>query len=178
MKLYVTVGAPGCGKSTYLQKMIEEKAISGIVSSTGSVDLVTGTTFTKNNSVTPETIIRLNADELRGLYGKDEMDQSVSAQAFDFIAKACHVLFRQGFSVAIDVTSKDKRARGAFIAIAKRYGARTKALVFDTPLHICLARNAKRDRVVPSEVVERIYNQIQHPLPGEFDEVEVITNWK
>jgi len=155
MNLYISIGAPGSGKSTYLRDFEDNSARFG-----------------------PEIIVNLNADELRGLYGKDESDQSVSAQAFDFIAKAAHVLFRQGFSVAVDATSKDKRARAAFIEIAKQYGAKTVALVFDTPLDICLARNAARERVVPPDVVRRIYNQIQHPLPGEFDEVQVISNWK
>ncbi len=76
--------------------------------------------------------------------------------------------------MAVDVTSKDKRARAAFISIAKQYRARTIALVFNTPLAACHLRNASRKRVVPPDVVERIFNQIQAPLPGEFDEIRVI----
>ena len=147
-ELYITIGAPGCGKSTKSAQIAAEN---------------------------PKLVI-LNADELRGLYGCGEWDQTVSAQAFDFIQKAANVLFRQGFSVLVDVTSKDKRARAEFLSIAAKYKARTIALCFDTPLAVCQARNAARSRVVPADVVSRIFSQIVWPVAGEFDEIRHISH--
>ena len=149
MTLYQLIGSPAAGKSTYAANLCREK----------------------------QGIVCLNADELRGLYGKDESDQSVSYQAFKFIESACHILFRQGFSVAIDVTSKNRKARAVFLDIAKKYGAKTVAVCFTTPLEICQARNAARARVVPPDVVARIHGEIVLPLPGEFDEVRIIKNY-
>lgn len=153
MTLYINIGAPGSGKSTLAEQICRSQRIKE-----------------------GEIIIRLCADELRGLYSKtgDEGDQSVSYQAFQCIAATTEIAFRQGFSVLIDVTSKNKKARSQFLDIARKYGVYTVALVFNTPLEVCLARNAARKRVVPPEVVVSIYNEIQAPLPGEFDEIRVI----
>lgn len=150
--LYITIGAPGSGKSTYAKELQKTHFQDGF------------------------PVVILNADELRGYYGKDETDQSVSAQAFEFIRHALNMLLKQGFHVLIDVTSKDMRARAEFLAIARKYKVSTMALVFNTPLEICQARNAARSRVVPPDVVERIYNQIVLPAPGEFNYVNVIQN--
>ena len=47
--LYITVGLPGSGKSTYVKNFIKDKDVE-----------------------------YLSSDELRAIYGKDETDQSVT----------------------------------------------------------------------------------------------------
>ena len=56
--IYLTVGAPACGKSTFVKSYISA--------------------FPQENSY-------LSSDELRAVFGKDETDQSVSYQVFSHI---------------------------------------------------------------------------------------------
>jgi predicted kinase len=161
MNLYINVGAPGSGKSTHAAKFVSARALHD-----AALPL----------NVRPEPIVVLNADEIRGFYGWGEQDQSVSGEAFKFIGFAAEMLFRQGFSVLVDVTSKNKQSRAKLIELARKYNARTVAFVFDTPLSVCLERNASRARVVPPDVVERIFHEIQIPVMGEVDEVRVISH--
>lgn len=49
------------------------------------------------------------------------------------------------------------------------------AVFVNTPLEVCLERNAKRDRVVPPEVIERAYNRLIPPTLEEgFDEIIIV----
>lgn len=161
MTLYINVGAPGSGKSTYAAKFVAGKALKD-----AALPL----------NARPESVVILNADEIRGFYGTSEMDQSVSFETFQFIGFAAEMLFRQGFSVLVDVTSKNKQSRSKLIELARKYNARTVAFVFDTPLAVCQARNAARSRVVPPDVVERIFREIQPPVMGEVDEIKIISH--
>lgn len=105
----------------------------------------------------------LSSDEVRGILGASESDQTVSSETFAFLETACEVLLRQGRDVVIDITGTTKRARRPFVNIGLKYGAHIRIVVFSVPLEVCKARNAARERKVPESVIERMFSQWENP---------------
>lgn len=105
----------------------------------------------------------LSSDEVRGILGKDESDQSVSAQAFKFLETACELLLRQGCNVIIDSTGITRKARRSFVNLGLKYTANIRIAVFNASIETCKARNADRERKVPEEVIERMARQWEAP---------------
>lgn len=82
-------------------------------------------------------------------------DQSMNREAVDWQERDLHARLREGRLVVVDATSTVPRFRAADLQAAARYGYRTRAVIFRTPLDVCLHRNANRERVVPDHVIER-----------------------
>lgn len=150
LNVYLLVGAPGSGKSTW------------------------GKTFTEQ---TPNTV-RICPDEFRAKFGFGEADQSVSAIAFDATRKALGEALDAGKNVVIDATSMYKKSRKDFINIARGRGAKVNAIVFEVSKEILMERNIKRGleggRNVPEDVVSRMLMKYQKPDEIEFDTVKFI----
>lgn len=60
----------------------------------------------------------------------------------------------------VDNTNINRRDMKPYFDLAVKYGAEISILQVDTPLDVCLARNAARsqDRQVPQKTIERMYN--------------------
>ena len=68
-----------------------------------------------------------------------------------------------------------RRERRQWIKLADWYGAECVAVYFDTPLVVCLERNAGRARVVPAEAMERLTKRLSPPELAEgFASIEVV----
>lgn len=52
-----------------------------------------------------------------------------------------------------DATSVTRQDRKQFLKIARRFNFHAALVVFHIPLDVCLARNSKRDRVVPRQAI-------------------------
>ncbi len=78
--LYITVGLPGSGKSTYVKNFIKDKDIE-----------------------------YLSSDELRAIYGKDETDQSVTSIVFGHIKRKVDEFLKDGKNVLFDATSVNRK---------------------------------------------------------------------
>ena len=140
--LILMCGAPACGKSTF------------------SKDLATKT-----------GAIRLSSDELRGIIGSSESDQTVTDKVFRCMQATSKHLLAQGHSVIIDATNASVKGRKIFLEHAKELGVRTVAYVFQVSLQVLKERNAQRERKVPEDVINRYHGTILFPLVGEVDEV-------
>ena len=103
--LYITVGLPGSGKSTYVKNFIKDKEIE-----------------------------YLSSDELRAVYGKSEEDQSVTSFVFGHIKKKVDEFLKDDKNVLVDATSVNRKERSDYINTAKKYGAKVVAIVFITVL--------------------------------------------
>ena len=99
--LYITVGLPGSGKSTYAKEFIKGKEIE-----------------------------YLSSDSLRAVYGKDENDQSVTSIVFGHIKRKVDEFLKDGKNVLVDATSVNRKERSDYINTAKKYGAKVVAIVF------------------------------------------------
>jgi predicted kinase len=140
--LYITVGLPGSGKSTYAKKFIADKNVE-----------------------------YLSSDELRAVYGKGEDDQTVTPIVFDHIKRKVDEFLKDGKNVMVDATSVNRRERSDYINSAKKHGAKVVALVFKMDRNGLIARNKKRGeeggRVVPDWAINKMLNKFEEPDHNE-----------
>ena len=147
----VMVGAPGSGKSTFIEKY---------------------------KTTHPQTVF-LSSDQLRGVFGKDENDQTVSAQVFRHMESEVDRLLSHNKDVCIDATNMHRKARQPWVDLAKKHGARLEAYVFIVDRDVLIQRNTKRGaaggRNVPVDVIDRMLNNYVAPSRGEgFDAVHYV----
>jgi predicted kinase len=145
--LYIMVGLPGSGKSTY------------------------ATEFIKNQQVE-----YLSSDSLRAVFGKDESDQACTPRVFNHIKTKVDEFLKDGKNVLVDATSVNRKERSDYINTAKKYGAKVVAVVFKMDRNGLIARNKKRGdeggRVVPDFVIDKMLNKFEEP---DFNEgIDVI----
>lgn len=148
-KLYITVGIPGSGKSTYSKKFVESSDIE---------------------------IKYLSSDILRKKFGTGEEDQSVTPLVFSHIKTKTKQYLSNKKSVLIDSTAITPKNRKDFIDIGKQYpDVEIIALVFQISLSIAKQRNNSRERVVPEYVIDKMYKQFKFPSKSEgFDLIQKI----
>lgn len=148
--VWLLVGAPGSGKSTWGKNMVQ---------------------------VNPE-VIRLCPDEFRAKLGWGEGDQSVSALAFETVKREMGKALDEGKSVLIDATNMYRKARKDFLNIAKGREAKTIAVVFECSKETLMQRNEKRGkeggRIVPEDVIDRMLGRYERPDEIEFDKVTFV----
>ena len=150
-KVYILVGAPGSGKSTWGKKMAE----------------------------TNPNLVRLCPDEFRAKFGWGEGDQSVSPQAFAATRSGMVDALKMGKDVLIDATSMNRKARKDFLDIAKKHNAKKVAVVFEATRETLIERNKKRGeeggRVVPTDVIDRMLGKYEVPTHADFDEIVFVS---
>ena len=140
--LYITVGLPGSGKSTYVKNFIKDKEIE-----------------------------YLSSDSLRAVYGKSEEDQTVTPLVFGHIKRKVDEFLKDGKNVLVDATSVNRKERSDYINTAKKYGAKVVAIVFKMDRQGLIDRNKKRGeqggRVVPDWVIDKMLNKFEEPSYDE-----------
>jgi predicted kinase len=140
--LYITVGLPGSGKSTYVKNFIKDKDIE-----------------------------YLSSDSLRAVYGKSEEDQTVTPLVFGHIKRKVDELLKDGKNVLVDATSVNRKERSDYINTAKKYGAKVVAIVFKMDRQGLIDRNKKRGeqggRVVPDFVIDKMLAKFEEPSYSE-----------
>ena len=146
--LYITVGLPGSGKSTYAKNFIKDKEIE-----------------------------YLSSDSLRAVYGKDETDQSVTSIVFGRIKRKVDEFLKDGKNVLVDATSVNRKERSDYIKTAKKYDAKVVAIVFKMDRQGLIDRNKKRGeqggRVVPDWVIDKMLNKFEEPSYDEGIDVMI-----
>ena len=86
-------------------------------------------------------------------------------------------LLREGRDVVVDNTNASPREWASIIEVARRHGARLRAVFLDVPLDVCLERNAARTgrARVPTVGVLDAWKRLVPPTAEEgFDRVDVI----
>lgn len=137
--VYVMIGAPASGKSTYAQNLQGR-----IVSS----------------------------DAIRAeLYG-DESIQGNSADVFKVFYNKARAELAKGNDIILDATNLTIKNRKNVFNNLKGYNCKYIAVVCSSSLETLLERNKNRFRVVPENVVARMYKSFQEPSYEEgFDEI-------
>ena len=121
----------------------------------------------------------LSSDELRAMVADDASDQTATDAAFELLHTALTMRLARRRLTVVDATSVEGWARERLLAVARRLGRPTAAIVFNLPLAICLERNATRtDRQLPAPAIRRQHARMRDSLDrlaGEgFDPVFVL----
>ncbi|HKD06241.1 MAG TPA: AAA family ATPase [Bryobacteraceae bacterium] len=117
----------------------------------------------------------ISTDAIRLQLIDDEANQTINGRVFSVV----HALLRHRIELRrpctyIDATSLTRKDRKGFIRVAREHGCRVEALWFDTPLEICMARNAARGRVVPEHVMNQMAAKFVPPSVEEgFDSISI-----
>lgn len=145
-KFVLTIGLPGSGKTTYSKKYAGENGFDYISSD------------------------EIRYDRFTDEFGDNEEQSEIWREARLRIAQS----LKEGKSVLLDSTMTHSKSRVNLIRFAKSIDENVEiiAMHFNTPLEVCLERNSKREKPVPSEVVEGMFKKYQTPSENEgFTEI-------
>ena len=146
-KCIMLIGLPGSGKSYWSKKYIQEN---------------------------PDTIL-VSSDSIREKVFGDVNDQSHNGEVFNIVHQRVVAAIKNGRDVILDATNLSRKRRVGFLKSIPDCLA--EAIVFAIPFEFCCKRNAARDRVVPQEVMDRMYRSFQPPHYAEgFDKIKYITS--
>lgn len=121
----------------------------------------------------PEQILSL--DHYRAVVSDDLCDQDATSDAAELLDLALRKRCARGLTTVVDTTGTHPESRRRIIAIARQHQIPAIAVVLDTPLTACLARQTIRQgplpgarwgRAVPPEVVTAQHRHVRLCLPG------------
>ena len=115
----------------------------------------------------------LSSDTIRRWLADDETDQTIHDRVFQTMRYLLRQRLELGRPVTyIDATNLTMAERQPYIGIGRSYGCQMEAVYFDVPLAVCRERNARRQRVVPEDALEKMAARLAPPSPAEgFDRV-------
>ena len=139
-KMYIVIGAPGCGKSYYIQ---EHK---------------------KDNEIV------VSRDKIRFSMLKDEDEYfSKETQVYNEFIKQIDAAIAAQSDVWVDQTSLNAAARNKLFSRLKRKPEQVIGIYFKTPLKTILQRNSQRTgrALVPEDAVINMFNSLTKPTFSE-----------
>ncbi|WP_414530668.1 AAA family ATPase [Nodularia chucula] len=137
-QLFLLIGLPGSGKSTLAQQLVAECPQMHLI----STDAIRGQLFGSEATQGPWLLIWREIER--------QFQQAVAAQQ----------------TVIFDATNAQRRQRREIIALTREIGfTHITALWVRTPVWLCLARNQKRQRQVPQEIILRMHRQLRDAPP-------------
>ncbi len=120
----------------------------------------------------------VSSDRLRARIGDHSGDQRANPYAFTALHAIVRGRTELGKTVVVDATNRDPEDREKVIAPAIGWCRPAIAVVFLTPLEVCLERNARRrkPRHVPEDwlrethaMIERDFDPAETWIPGRFN---------
>ncbi|MBD2509566.1 AAA family ATPase [Nostoc muscorum FACHB-395] len=138
-KLFLLIGLPGSGKSTFAKQLMTECPQMPLISTDG----IRGQLFGSQALQGPWLLIW----------------QEVERQFRQATCTANTAIF--------DATNAQRRHRREVIALARELGfTQIMGIWVDTPVWLCLARNKRRSRQVPEEIILRMHRQLRDAPPS------------
>lgn len=134
--MLMLVGLPGSGKSFVAEKMKKEYMFDCQIHS---------------------------SDALRKeLFGNEE-EQEYNTELFIELHRRIREDLKNGVSVIYDATNINKKKRIAFLKELVNIPCYIECLIVATPYETCIRQNTERERVVPEDVIRRMYLAWQPP---------------
>lgn len=146
-KLIILCGLPGSGKSTYAKFM--------------------------------ENAIVISTDEIRKKINGDASNQDNANLVFDiaFNKIRYYLINKEYENVVFDATNINYKRRIDIVNRFRKYADSIECHFIWATYEECLERNSKRDRVVPEEVIKRMYFNFYVPQDFEgYDKIKLIEN--
>jgi predicted kinase len=106
----------------------------------------------------------VSSDECRRLVSDDAANQEVSREAFAVFYTLLRARLTHGRTTVADATNLTPWSRQKLRQIAVARGRPLVAIAFDAPLETCLARQSRRQRQVPLDVVQRSHEAFRAAL--------------
>lgn len=145
-RLILTVGPPGCGKTTYAQEYINEH----------------------NNT------IWISSDKIREELWGNEAIQGNNNEVFSLMQSRTIEALNNGMNVVYDCTNMTRKDRSYIISICPKF-AKIEAHIIWVPIEECIERDASRDRTVGKAVIDKMLKRFQAPYYDEgIDEIKII----
>lgn len=138
--LLITVGVPGCGKSTWIKEQgLEQYAIC------------------------PDKIRLLFSSPTMDLNGNFVISQKKDNKVWKLVFELIEQRMEKGMFTILDATNINKDTIATLDKLCSKYGFRFFAKRFDVPLNELLVRNSNRDSVqqVPEEVIKKMFDRLQ-----------------
>ena len=129
------------------------------------------TTWFKRRGVTP-----LSSDMLRTILFDDITEQRYQGLVFSTLRSLlrARLIARMPWNY-VDATNLSPHERRQWIKMAASFGYEVQAVFFDVPLAVCLERNAKRDRPVSDDVMQKMAERLKPPAFDEgFSKITVV----
>ena len=146
--LVVTVGLPSSGKTSWVDDFIGENQGKAI-------DVI-------------------SSDKIREEVFNDIEDQNHNSEVFDLMKRRTKESLSQGHVVIYEATNISSKRRRALLKELNKYYDKAICLFKYKRLTACQIDNEKRDREVPSNVIDRMYRNFEIPHKSEgFDEIIV-----
>jgi putative nucleotidyltransferase with HDIG domain len=137
-RFLMTVGIAGSGKSTFLQELVEGR----------------------------DDVIHISSDAIREeLYG-DENIQQDHVKVFNLMEDKTILALKNGKHVVYDATNLSRKKRRHLLRQLPKNIHKT-AVYIATDYDVIKKQNASRDRVVPEDVIQRMYKNLQIPIYSE-----------
>jgi predicted kinase len=138
-QLILLIGLPGSGKSTLAKQLLTECPWGQLIST----------------------------DAIRGQFFGNEAFQGPWLLIWREIQRQFQQAVASGATTIYDATNAQRRHRREVIALAREVGfTHITGVWVRTPLWLCLARNKKRERKVPEDVILRMYRQLRDAPPS------------
>ena len=127
----------------------------------------------------PDTVIHSSDDIREELYG-DASHQGSPIKVFELMRSRTLRDLRAGKDVIYNATNLTYKNRKSILSQVKKINNLIcYCKIFVAPVEVCKERNAKRDRVVPDFVYDRMLRSFQVPFYNEgFNDIEVIKAWE
>ncbi|MBO3460419.1 AAA family ATPase [Aetokthonos hydrillicola Thurmond2011] len=138
-KLLLLIGLPGSGKSTLAKQLLAES---------------------------PEMRL-ISTDAIREKIFGNEATQGTWLLIWHEVQQQFQQALIAGSSAIYDATNAQRRHRREIISLARSLGfTNITAIWVKTPVWLCLARNKKRHRQVPENVIFRMHRQLRDAPPS------------
>lgn len=156
--LFMMVGIVGSGKTSFAESLCIEEGQEGKI-------------------VKTKPIIHSSDSLRKELYG-DENVQSDNNKLFNELHRRIKADLLNGNDVVYDATNINKRRRADFLRQLNDIECKKVCVCVLTPYDLCLEQNRNRGRVVPEEVIKRMYLNFQPPALHEgFDNIILHFNY-
>lgn len=143
--LFMLIGLPGAGKSSYAEQLI----------------------------VTFNTKI-FSSDEIRKELYNDASVQENNEKVFNILHERIKSHLLNGQSAIYDATNISSKRRMAYLNSIKKVPCEKIAIFMATPYEKCLYQNSQRKRKVPNHVIEKMYRNFNPPHKYEgWDDIWV-----